>query len=88
MTTLIQYTPAERKREFDLKYKSSNNIHFVIDDSHRGELPLVEVTTNGFNIVLTEYQKFNMQRRDDGPFWDHFYAVAGIPKSYDPNAPV
>lgn len=84
MASLVSYTPAERKRVFDLKYKLNNNVHFVIDNSHTGNMPVVEVATDGFNVICTDYQNFNMHRRDESPYWDHFYSVAGIPKSYDP----
>lgn len=83
MSIMLTYTPEQRKQAFDNKYYGKNKISFVIDRTITTDMPSVEKSDVGFDIICTEYQKFNMLRRDDSLYWDHFYSVAGIPKTYE-----
>lgn len=76
-----QLTPAQRKKYLSLMFPNKLEIHFVVDKEHMEENPSVEITENGFDIICSEYQKFNMSRKDDSPFWDHFYSFLNVPKS-------
>ena len=61
-------------------------VAFVIDKDHQGELPSVEINmaNRSYDVICTDFMKFNMQRRDDSPQWTAFFDQLDVPRELAP----
>ncbi|AEH03695.1 hypothetical protein AVT69_gp270 [Pseudomonas phage PhiPA3] len=82
----VGLTVAQRKIYLDALDPVIQKIAYVIDKDHKGYEPEVQVNlaNRSYDIICTEFMKFNMQRRDDSPQWQSFFDQLKVPRELPP----